>query len=74
MPGADVARSLMPAAGDDVVVRRSLQRDETHVVKGPLVVLGYEPPWYLVRVHGTETGWVSDVGVRLVEPATGKAR
>ncbi|HWL36729.1 MAG TPA: hypothetical protein VNQ77_11095 [Frankiaceae bacterium] len=76
VPGADVARSLMPAAGEDVVVRRSLQRDETHVVKGPLVVLGYEPPWYLVRVRGTETGWVSDAGVRLVEPKppTGKAR
>lgn len=68
VPGADVARSVMPHAGEDLVVRRSLERDETHVVRGPLVVLGYEPPWYLVRVRGTETGWVDDAGVRLVDP------
>lgn len=37
-------------------------------MQGPLVVLGYEPPWYLVRVRGTETGWVNDAGVRLVPP------
>jgi hypothetical protein len=68
VPGADVARSLMPAFGDQVVVRRSLESEESRNVPGPVLVLGYEPPFYLVRVRGTETGWVSDAGVRLVSP------
>ena len=69
VPGADVARSLMPAVGDEVVVRRSLTSAEgERRVPAPVLVLGYEPPWYLVRVRGTETGWVSDTGVRLVDP------
>ena len=66
--GADVARSLMPLSGEDVVVRRSLHAEETFVVKGPVLVLGYERPWYLVRVRGTETGWVRDDAARLVRP------
>ena len=68
VPGADVARSAMPLTGDDLLVRASTQRDETRPVKGPLLVIGYEPPWYLVRVRGTETGWVRDDTVRLVTP------
>ena len=68
VPGADVARSLMPAHGDDLVVRRSLTSDETRTVKGPVLVIGYEPPHYLVRVRGTETAWAHEDGIRLVRP------
>lgn len=73
VPGADVARSLMPLAGDTVVVRRSLTEPGETAVPAPLLVIGYEPPWYLVRVRGTETGWVADTGVRLVTPRPGQA-
>jgi uncharacterized protein YlaI len=68
VPGADVARSLMPLAGDTVAVRRSLTSPGDSTVAAPVLVIGYEPPWYLVRVRGTETGWVADTGVRLVVP------
>jgi hypothetical protein len=68
VPGADVARSLMPAAGDEVEVRQSLTSPGSATVPAPVLVIGYEPPWYLVRVRGTETGWVADTGVRLVSP------
>jgi hypothetical protein len=68
VPGADVARSLMPLAGDTVVVRRSLTSPGEVSVAAPVLVLGYEPPWYLVRIRGTETGWVADADVRLVVP------
>lgn len=74
VPGADVARSVMPLTGDEVEVRRSLTEEGTRSLPAPLVVLGYEPPWYLVRVRGTETGWVDDAGVRLVAPLRGKDR
>lgn len=68
VPGADVARSAMPLAGESLAVRASLSREETRDLPAPLVVLGYERPWYLVRVRGTETGWVHEDGVRLVTP------
>ncbi len=68
VPGADVARSLMPLTGDEVVVRASLTEPGEKRVPAPVLVLGYEPPWYLVRIRGTETGWVGDTGVRLVDP------
>lgn len=68
VPGADVARSAMPRTGTDLVVRLSLTGDATRTVPAPVLVLGYEPPWYLVRVRGTETAWVRDDGVRLVRP------
>jgi hypothetical protein len=68
VPGADVARSLMPTTGEDVEVRRSLSEQGSVTLPGPLLVVGYEPPWYLVRVRGTETGWVADSGARLVPP------
>jgi hypothetical protein len=68
VPGADVARSAMPVAGTDLVVRLSLTRDETRTVPAPVLVLGYERPWYLVRVRGTDTAWVRDSDVRLVTP------
>src|SRR3954469_19831519 len=68
VPGADVARSVMPLAGTELPVRRSLSSPEERPLPGPLLVIGYEPPWYLVRVRGTETGWVSDKVVRLVAP------
>ena len=73
MPGADVARSLMPENGTDLVVRRSLTEDGERRIQGPLVVLGYERPWYLVRVRGEETGWVNEWRTRLVTP-TGRDR
>jgi hypothetical protein len=70
VPGADVARSLMPLSGTDVVVRRSLTAPDpgSRNVPAPVLVVGYEPPWYLVRVRGAETGWVADDAVRLVRP------
>lgn len=68
VPGADVARSVMPSTGTDLAVRHSLSSPEERLLPGPLLVLGYEPPWYLVRVRGTETGWVADSAVRLVTP------
>ena len=68
VPGADVARSLMPLTGDEVTVRRSLTEPGERRLPAPLLVLGYEPPWYLVRVRGPETGWVHDAAVRLVTP------
>jgi hypothetical protein len=68
VPGADVARSVMPLSGTDVVVRSSLTEAGERTVPAPVLVLGYEPPWYLVRVRGTETGWVRDDAVRLVTP------
>lgn len=68
VPGADVARSVMPLNGDSVAVRSSLERSETRDLPAPLVVLGYERPWYLVRVRGTDTGWVHEDGTRLVQP------
>ena len=68
VPGADVARSVMPLSGTEVAVRHSLTSPEERLLPGPLLVLGYERPWYLVRVRGTETGWVADSTVRLVNP------
>lgn len=68
VPGADVARSVMPLAGEELTVRRSLTEEGERRVPGPVLVLGYERPWYLVRVRGTETGWVRDDAVRLVAP------
>ena len=70
VPGADVARALVPATGDAVEVRRKLTGDDpgARTIRGPLLVIGYEPPHYLVRVRGQETGWVHDAGVRLVLP------
>jgi hypothetical protein len=68
VPGADVARSVMPLVGDAIVVRRSLTEEGSRSLPAPLLVLGYEPPWYLVRVRGEETGWVSETGTRLVTP------
>ena len=68
VPGADVARSVMPVTGDELVVRRSVSEPGERRVPAPLIVLGYERPWYLVRVRGTETGWVRDDVVRLVTP------
>ena len=69
VPGADVARSLMPESGTELSVRRSLTEDGERRVQGPLVVLGYERPWYLVRVRGEETGWVNEWRTRLVPPS-----
>jgi hypothetical protein len=68
VPGADVARSLMPVAGTDLEVRRSLTSPGTLTVPAPVLVIGYEPPWYLVRVRGEQTGWVGDTAARLVKP------
>jgi DNA-directed RNA polymerase subunit RPC12/RpoP len=68
VPGADVARSLMPVSGSDLAVRRSLTEPGETALKGPLIVLGYERPWYLVRVRGEETGWVNEWRTRLVPP------
>ena len=70
MPGADVARSLMPVTGTELVVRRSLTADDAgeRRVPAPVLVIGYEPPWYLVRVRGEETAWAPDTGTRLVTP------
>jgi hypothetical protein len=68
VPGADVARSLMPESGSDLVVRRSLTEPGERTLQGPLIVLGYERPWYLVRVRGEETGWVNEWRTRLVPP------
>jgi hypothetical protein len=73
VPGADVARALMPLDGDRLAVRRNLAGpDET--VPAPLLVVGYEPPWYLVRLRGTQTAWAADTGVRLVRPRPGGPR
>lgn len=68
VPGAGVARSLMPLSGEELSVRRSLQRPDTVTVKAPVLVIGYERPNYLIRVRGTETGWVNEGDVRLVRP------
>ncbi len=68
VPGADVARSVMPLSGDVVAVRRSLTEEGSRTLPAPLLVIGYERPWYLVRVRGEETGWVSETGTRLVTP------
>ena len=68
VPGADVARSAMPLAGDTLVVRQSLTEPGTVSIAAPVLVIGYERPWYLVRLRGTETGWVADDAVRLVRP------
>lgn len=68
VPGADVARSAMPLAGTDLVVRLSLTRDETRTVPAPVLVLGYERPWYLLRLRGEETAWVAENDIRLVPP------
>jgi hypothetical protein len=76
VPGADVARSLMPESGTDLAVRASLTEPGERSLPGPLLVLGYERPWYLVRVRGEETGWVNEWRTRLVVPVrpTGKGR
>ncbi|MDQ1710890.1 MAG: hypothetical protein QOE45_340 [Frankiaceae bacterium] len=74
VPGADVARSLMPSAGTEVVVRSSLTEPGERRLPAPVLVLGYEPPWYLVRVRGAETGWAHETGVRLVRPQPPAAR
>jgi hypothetical protein len=60
----------MPLTGRHLVVRRSLTAEDhgDREVLGPLLVLGYEPPWYLVTLGAGETGWVGDDGVRLVTP------
>ena len=70
MPGADVARSLMPGSGDELVVRRKLTGADPgeRRVPAPVLVVGYEPPWYLVRIRGEETAWAPDTGTRLVTP------
>ncbi len=70
VPGADVARALMPVTGTDLTVRAKLTGDdpgETRV-PAPVLVLGYEPPWYLVRIRGERTAWAPDTGTRLVTP------
>lgn len=68
VPGADVARSVMPVSGAELAVRRSLTEEGERRVPAPLLVLGYERPWYLVRIRGTETAWVREDAVRLVTP------
>jgi hypothetical protein len=70
VPGADVARAAVSVAGADLTVRRSLTAADPgeRTLPGPVLVLGYEPPWYLVRVRGEETGWVRDDTVRLLRP------
>ena len=70
VPGADVARALMPDTGTELTVRAKLTGDDPgeRRVPAPVVVLGYEPPWYLVRLRGEETAWASDSGTRLVTP------
>jgi hypothetical protein len=68
VPGADVARALMPLAGTELVVRRSLTEPGERSLPAPVLVLGYEPPWYLVRVRGEETAWAAERAVRLVRP------
>jgi hypothetical protein len=68
VPGADVARSVMPLAGTELVVRRSLTSPGERSLPAPVLVLGYEPPWYLVRVRGAETAWAAESAVRLVRP------
>jgi hypothetical protein len=70
VPGADVARSLMPESGTELVVRRKLTGDDPgeRRVPAPVLVLGYEPPWYLVRIRGEETAWAAEAGSRLVTP------
>lgn len=69
VPGADVARSLMPAAGRDVTVRDSLADGaEERPLPGPLLIIDYQRPWYFVRVRGQQTGWVHEIATRLVHP------
>jgi hypothetical protein len=69
VPGADVARALMPKAGRDVTVRLKLSDAASQLaVPGPLLVLDYQRPWYLVRVRGEQTGWVDERDTRLVRP------
>jgi hypothetical protein len=70
VPGADVARSLMPLRGSDLTVRKKLTGDDPgeRVVPAPVLVIGYEPPWFLVRLRGEETAWAPDTGTRLVTP------
>jgi hypothetical protein len=69
VPGADVARALMPAAGRDLTVRDKLSDvSSERMVPGPLLVLDYQRPWYLVRVRGEQTGWVDESASRLVRP------
>ena len=70
VPGADVARALMPLTGSEIVVRRAISGGDAteHRVRGPLLVVGYEPPRYLVRVRGAAVGWVADAEVRVLTP------
>ena len=71
VPGADVARSIMPVSGRDLEVRSKLAGDggTTTSMAGPLLVLDYQRPWYLVRLQATRTGWVAETGTRLISPS-----
>jgi hypothetical protein len=70
VPGADVARAIMPTAGRDIAVHAKLSGagGTPTVLPGPLLVLDYQRPWYLVRVRGTQTGWVAEESTRLITP------
>ena len=69
VPGADVARSLMPATGGHLTVRDSLADGAAErPLPGPLLVIDYQRPHYLVRVRDQQTGWVDEAGTRLVRP------
>lgn len=69
VPGADVARSLMPVSGPDLTVRDGLAAGAPERrLPGPLLVIDYQRPWYLVRVRGQQTGWVNEAATRLVRP------
>jgi DNA-directed RNA polymerase subunit RPC12/RpoP len=70
VPGADVARAIMPTVGRDLAVhaKSNDHAGTPTVLPGPLLVLDYQRPWYLVRVRGTQTGWVAEESTRLIAP------
>lgn len=69
VPGADVARSLMPVTGSVLTVRdRLASGSAARELPGPLLVIDYQRPDYLVRIRGEQVGWVDEAGTRLVRP------
>jgi hypothetical protein len=69
VPGADVARSLMPVSGGELTVLTSLSDGaDQRRLPAPMLVIDYQRPHYLVRVRGEQTGWVDEAGTRLVRP------
>lgn len=70
VPGADVARAVTGADGGGVRVRRKLTGDDprAEVVPGPLLVVDYASPYFLVRLRGEDTAWAAQDDVRVVPP------